>query len=67
MTLEEAAEHIDSGVVYRPHHGAPAEDGTIVRVTDFHVFVLYVGDRTPKATRPEDLTLLAPTHLGGTS
>ena len=58
-TLKECAQRIGSGVVYRPHPSAPAEDGEIVRVTDFHVFVQYVGDRTPKATRAEDLTFLA--------
>jgi hypothetical protein len=57
VTLEEADAAIGAGVVYRPDHG-DAEDGTIVRVTDFHVLVLYAGDRTPKATRPEDLTFL---------
>lgn len=59
MTLDEAVNHVGAGVVYQPHPDAPREDGTIVRVTDFHVFVLYAGDRTPKATRAEDLTLLA--------
>lgn len=60
ITLDEANAHIGAGVVYRPHPDARAEDGSIVRVTDFHVFVLYVGDRHPKATRPEDLTFLTP-------
>jgi hypothetical protein len=58
MTLTEAAENIGRGVVYRPYPGAQGEDGTITRVSDFHVFVHYVGDRAPKATRAEDLVFL---------
>lgn len=58
MTLEQARQNIGGGVVYRPFPSAPAEDGTITRVSDSYVFVWYVGDRTPKATRAEDLTLL---------
>jgi hypothetical protein len=43
-------------VVYRPHPDAPAEDGTVVRVSPGGmVFVLYRGDTTAKATRPADL------------
>ena len=42
-------------VIYRPSHGGEAEDGEVIRVTDDLVMVLYCGDRTPKATRPEDL------------
>jgi hypothetical protein len=63
MTLDEARAHIGAGVVSRepdnPGHGRP-EDGEIVRVSDLYVFVLFVGDRTPKATPPGALTLLAP-------
>lgn len=65
ITLADARDHIGAGVVYRPvdqdgHvRGALAEDGTIVRVNDTFVFVLYTGDRTPKATHPNHLTLLA--------
>lgn len=58
VTLADAAENIGRGVVYCPRNG-PREDGTIVRVTDFHIFVQYVGDRTPKATSPEDLEWLS--------
>lgn len=58
MTLDEARAQVGAGVVYRPHPDAPAEDGTITSVNDQYVFVLYVGDRAPKATRAEDLTLL---------
>lgn len=61
MTLAEAREHVGRGVVYRPHPGAPAEDGTIIRVGDSLVFVLYVGDRNPKGTRPADLSPLVAT------
>ena len=59
MTLDEARDHIGAGVVYNPGHGA-REDGEIVRVSDLYVFVLFVGDRTPKATPPGAPTLLAP-------
>lgn len=64
MTLTEARDHVGAGVVYRPVdqdgyvRGALAEDGTIVRVNDTYVFVLYAGDRVPKATHPNHLTLL---------
>lgn len=59
MTLEEAREHVGSGVVYRAHPEAPYEDGTITEVRGDYVFVLYVGDRAPKATHPESLQLLS--------
>lgn len=58
MTLDEARAHIGAGVVYHSGHGRP-EDGEIVRVSDLYVFVLFVGDRTSKATPPGALTLLA--------
>ena len=58
VTLDEARAHIGAGVVYNPGHGA-REDGEIVRVSDHYVFVLFVGDRTPKATPPGALALLA--------
>lgn len=57
MTLDEAQRNIGAGVVYRPHPGH-AEDGDIVSVNDSVVFVRYVGDRTAKATYPEDIELL---------
>ena len=41
-------------VIYYPGYGE-REDGEVIRVTDGLVMVLYSGDRTPKATRPEDL------------
>jgi len=59
MTLDEARVHVGAGVVYNPGHGA-REDGEIVAVSDLYVFVRYTGDRTPKATPPGALTLLAP-------
>ena len=58
MTLDQARARIGSGVVYRSHLDAPAEDGTITSVNDRYVFVLYAGDRTPKATPAEALTFL---------
>lgn len=43
-------------VVYRPHPGAPAEDGEVVEIRDNGiVMVRYRGDITAKATRIEDL------------
>ena len=57
MTLDQARARVGAGVVYRPH-GAPAEDGVITSVNDRYVFVLYAGDRTPKATPAEALTFL---------
>ena len=64
MTLDEARDHIGHGVVYRPTVG-PAEDGVITSVSALMVFVRYAGSPgTPKATRPEDLELLAATAAG---
>lgn len=61
MSLGQAAAAVGAGVVYRPNGGnyPTSEDGTIVSVNDRFVMVLYVGDRTPKATRPEDLSFLS--------
>ena len=59
MTLDEARAHIGAGVVYNPGHGRP-EDGQIVRVSDQNAYEVFAGDRTPKATPPGALTLLAP-------
>ena len=61
MTLNEARAHIGAGVVYNPGHGRP-EDGEIVRVSDLYVFVVFAGDRTPKATPPGALTLILAPH-----
>jgi len=58
MTLDEARRHIGAGVTYRPNRYFRAEDGEITSVSDYYVFVRYVGDRGSKATRPQDLDLL---------
>lgn len=42
-------------VIYQPHPDAIREYGTVARTNDSYVFVQYDGDRTPKATRREDL------------
>ena len=55
MSIDEARGRIGTGVVYRPYPGAKAEDGVITGVNEEYVLVHYVGDRAPKATRPEDL------------
>lgn len=57
MTLQEADQSVGASVVYRPHPRARAEDGEIVRVNAAYVFVLFVGDRAPKACHPADLEL----------
>jgi hypothetical protein len=57
VTIDEARANIGSGVIYRPHPQALPEDGEIVRCSDSMVFVQYVGNRQPKATRPEDLRM----------
>ena len=59
MTMEEARAHIGSGVVYRNHPDAAPDDGEITGCSDYFVFVLFVGDRHPKACHPGDLTLLS--------
>ena len=59
MTLDEARQNIGAGVVYEPSSGGYREDGDIVSVNDRFVFVRYVGDRSAKATSPENLTLLS--------
>lgn len=60
MTLVEARTRVGAEVRYHPYPGARSEVGEIVAVNDSLVFVLYLGDRTAKATRPEDLTLVEP-------
>lgn len=57
LSLSQAASAIGAGVVYRPHEGRH-EDGEIISANDHYVMVWYVGDRGPKATRPEDLLVL---------
>lgn len=47
----------DQWVTYRAHPAAAPEDGDVVRVGgNGLVFVLFRGDRTAKACRPEDLS-----------
>lgn len=58
MTLDEAREHLDDGVVYLPP-GGRREDGVITSVNERYVFVRYDGDTTSKATHPTDLVLLS--------
>lgn len=60
MTLDECRDNVGAGVVYDPGYG-PREDGMILRVGDLYPFVLFVGDRTAKATPAEHLTLTIPT------
>ena len=53
--------HEGQAVVYRPHPAAPPEDGTIVRFSNDKIaFVLYAGDREPKATYLAALTPTLP-------
>lgn len=51
ITLEQARENLRREVIYTPPGGKP-ERGTIEKVTDDYVFVLYLGDRWAKATSP---------------
>ena len=63
ITLSEARANIGNKVLYRPSSGAPPdEEGVItsVKVGDGWVFVRYAADAGSQATRPDDLTLLAP-------
>ena len=57
ITLAEAREHINGVVIYRTP--GSVEEGVITSVNDRYVFVCYLGDDYPKATPPENLTLLA--------
>lgn len=59
MTLEQAQQHIGSGVVYTAPHGSKREDGVITSVGSQFVFVRYGADRVSKATHPQNLQLLA--------
>ena len=52
MTLDEAAKNIGYPVIYNAHK---SERGMIKWVRGEYVFVLYDGEASPKATRPEDL------------
>jgi hypothetical protein len=59
MTLDECREIAGTlrAVCYYPFPGARPEYGEVVRCSSSAAFVLYDGDRAPKATRPEDLHL----------
>jgi hypothetical protein len=59
VTIDEARANIGAGVVYRPIPGQ-TKDGVITSVNARFVFVHYWGDARPKATAPEQLTLLTP-------
>lgn len=58
ITLAQAAQNIDRGVVYTPRGGGAPEDGTIVRVSGEYIMVRYAGQ--VKATDPEDLDFFLP-------
>lgn len=58
LTLGTARRRIGAAVSYRAFPDGPIEDGVIVGVRGKHVIVKYVSSATPKATRPESLTLL---------
>jgi len=63
ITLSEACANIGNKVLYRPSSGAPPdEEGVItsVQVSDGWVFVRYAANAGSQATRPDDLTLVAP-------
>jgi GrpB-like predicted nucleotidyltransferase (UPF0157 family) len=60
VTLEEAADHIGSTVVYAPPDGPHLDEtGVITAVTSRYVFVRYHGDTHSKATAPANLHLTA--------
>lgn len=56
---EDVKHYLGQEVIYqRP--GIRPERGTIDGVNDSYVFVLYLGDRTAKATHAADLSFAAP-------
>ena len=58
MTLTEARGHIGDPVLYRRSRSPmAAEEGVITSVGVSYVWVRYSDGGTPRATRPEDLTL----------
>jgi hypothetical protein len=62
MTLDEARQHIGSGVVYRGGSSSEGEDGVITNVNDAYVFVRYASQHpgaNGQATPAERLTLLS--------
>lgn len=58
ITLQQASDRTGASVIYRPHPGAPGEDGTITEARGRYVFVLYRGDAHAKATAPQLLDFL---------
>lgn len=52
-------------VTYRPHPGAPAEDGEVKELREGGAMVLYRGDTTAKLTRIEDLSPGSPSSAWG--
>ena len=63
MSLDEARAlmadpHANRMVQYKPHYGR-TEYGMVVSVNDYWVFVVYSDSWQPKATAPEDLTVVA--------
>lgn len=63
MTLDEAREHIGDAVIFSTHPGE-ADGGVITSVNDSYVFVRYVRNGAPQATRPQDLTLMRGGSIG---
>lgn len=59
ITIEEARRNIGRAVLYMARPELPVEEGTITKVNDQFVFVLYRGDYISKSTRPEDLEWLS--------
>jgi len=57
MTIDDARVRIGRIVKYLPGTDR-AEVGEITAVSSDWVFVMYAGDTTSKATRPEDLEFL---------
>lgn len=57
MTIDEARVNIGNKVIY--YVGFPHKEGVITSVNEIYVHVRYGSDVGSKATRPEDLELLA--------
>jgi len=58
VTLQEACAVINRPVIYVPRVGEP-EEGIVTAVNTAYVFVRYGNDQHSKATRPEDLEVVA--------